>query len=132
MRMRPRIKVVGAAIVRDGKCLVAQRGAGMREALKWEFPGGKIEPGEQPEAALAREILEELDVAIVVERFVAAAVVGAIELSVYRATISGPAEPAAREHARLAWLDAAGLRDLEWAAADVPIVPAVIALIANG
>ncbi len=50
-------------MMRDGKILIAQRRRGGRHPLKWEFPGGKVEPGETPQAALARELREELDVA---------------------------------------------------------------------
>ncbi len=54
---------VAAAIhVRDGKLLLAQRPAGTRHAGTWELPGGKVEPGETPEEALARELREELGV----------------------------------------------------------------------
>ena len=62
------IYVVGAVIVKDGKVLATQRGYG-GYAGWWEFPGGKIEPGEEPEAALVRELKEELDVDIVIERY---------------------------------------------------------------
>lgn len=55
-----RITVVAAVIERDGEVLIAQRKKGGRHALKWEFPGGKVEPGETPRAALARELKEEL------------------------------------------------------------------------
>jgi len=48
----------------DGRVLLAQRRAGSDHAGLWEFPGGKIEPGERPEAALAREAAEELGIAI--------------------------------------------------------------------
>jgi 8-oxo-dGTP diphosphatase len=56
-------KVVAAIIVReDGKILICQRSKDQPLALKWEFPGGKIEPGEEPHAALARELDEELGI----------------------------------------------------------------------
>jgi 8-oxo-dGTP diphosphatase len=54
--------VVAAVIERGGKILIAQRKRGGRHALKWEFPGGKVEPGETPLAALARELREELGI----------------------------------------------------------------------
>lgn len=54
--------VVAAVIERDGQVLIGQRKAGKWHALKWEFPGGKVEPGETPPAALRRELNEELDI----------------------------------------------------------------------
>jgi len=58
----PPIQVVAAVIEREGRVLIGQRKPGGRHALKWEFPGGKIEPGENARAALARELKEELDI----------------------------------------------------------------------
>ena len=52
--------VVAAVIEQQGRILVCQRKRGSRHALKWEFPGGKVEPGEEPRAALVRELREEL------------------------------------------------------------------------
>jgi mutator protein MutT len=52
--------VVAAVIERDGKILICRRKAGQHYAGKWEFPGGKVEPGEEFPAALARELSEEL------------------------------------------------------------------------
>lgn len=62
------IDVVGALILNDDQLLIAQRPEGKSQALKWEFPGGKIEPGETPETSLVREIAEELGVRIAVGR----------------------------------------------------------------
>ncbi|HEY6466155.1 MAG TPA: NUDIX domain-containing protein [Candidatus Acidoferrales bacterium] len=56
------LKVVAALIESDGRVLVCQRRRGDRFALLWEFPGGKVEPGEELPAALARELSEELGV----------------------------------------------------------------------
>jgi mutator protein MutT len=60
------VEVVAAVMMRDGKVLIGQRKRGGRHPLKWEFPGGKVEPGEDLRAALARELLEELNVAAVI------------------------------------------------------------------
>jgi 8-oxo-dGTP diphosphatase len=58
--------VVAAVIERDGQVLIGQRPAGKWHAFKWEFPGGKVEPGESPEAALRRELEEELSIQAVI------------------------------------------------------------------
>lgn len=61
--------VVTAAIIHNkGKLLIAQRKKDTDQALKWEFPGGKLEPGESPEHCLVREIKEELGLDITVEK----------------------------------------------------------------
>ena len=65
--------VVGAAIVRDGRVLAARRTAPASAAGRWEFPGGKVEPGRRAEAALVREIDEELGVRIGSTRWLAGA-----------------------------------------------------------
>ena len=64
--MSERVQVVAAVIMLDGKILIGQRKRGGRHPLKWEFPGGKVEPGEDPRAALARELREELGVDAVI------------------------------------------------------------------
>jgi 8-oxo-dGTP diphosphatase len=124
------IHVVGAAILHSGRCLVAQRSEAMSMPLSWEFPGGKIEPGESPEAALARELVEELGIEIEVGARIGrgeAEVAGRlIRLDVYRAKIVA-GTPVAREHARVAWLAPDELASLAWAEADLPIVPRVLA-----
>ena len=56
----PPLVVVAAVIERDGRILIGQRKPGRKHPLKWEFPGGKVEPGEEPRAALQRELREEL------------------------------------------------------------------------
>ena len=59
---RERLLVVAGIVVRDGRVMLCQRRPEVHNGLKWEFPGGKLEPGEAPEAALARELREELDI----------------------------------------------------------------------
>ena len=63
------IEVSAAIIKKDEKILIAQRGENKSEALKWEFPGGKIEENETPEESLVREIKEELNIDIEVMDF---------------------------------------------------------------
>jgi len=62
------ITVVAAVIERGGRVLIAQRKSTARHALKWEFPGGKVEPGETPEQAVVRELEEELAIQARIER----------------------------------------------------------------
>ena len=56
------VQVVAAIIERDGRILICRRTAEQSHALKWEFPGGKVEPGESPQQALERELEEELGI----------------------------------------------------------------------
>ena len=121
------IRVVGAAIVQDGRCLAVRRGPRMSLPGKWEFPGGKVEAGETPEAALGREITEELGLTIEVGEHLGQGRAGApteIQLDVFRARrTSGELE--LREHSDHRWLDADQLGDLDWAEADIPVLGAV-------
>ncbi len=57
------LQVVAAIIERDGRILICRRTAAQSHPLKWEFPGGKVEPDESPAAALSRELEEELGIA---------------------------------------------------------------------
>lgn len=64
--MSTSVEVVAAVMMHDGSVLIGQRKPAGRHPLKWEFPGGKVEPGEDPRAALARELREELNVDAVI------------------------------------------------------------------
>ncbi|MGA9625820.1 MAG: NUDIX domain-containing protein, partial [Bryobacteraceae bacterium] len=56
------VQVVAGVIERQGRCLICRRKREQSHPLKWEFPGGKVEPGETPEQALTRELEEELGI----------------------------------------------------------------------
>ena len=129
------VAVVGAALIHRGRCLVAKRGAAMSHAGKWEFPGGKIEPGEDAAAALARELREELAITVSVGDWIgrgqARAGEALITLDVYRAALLEGA-PLPSEHAAVAWLEAGELSSLDWADADIPVVATVAELLRRG
>jgi 8-oxo-dGTP diphosphatase len=128
--VKKQIAVVGAAIVRDGTVLCAQRGGSGPLAGRWEFPGGKVEPGESPRAALEREIREELRCSIAVGEEVTTTRheydFAAITLTVFWADLIG-GEPTLTEHLQAPWLDPAHMRTLEWADADIPSVEIIVA-----
>ena len=123
------MRVVGAALIRDGRCLATRRGPGVSLAGKWEFPGGKIEPGETPEAALARELKEELDIDAEIGPWLGRGFNTTddgrpVVLDVYEAYWDG--RPVTlHDHDLSRWCEPFELDGLEWAPADVPILPAV-------
>ncbi len=120
--------VVGAAIIEGGRVLACERSAPPEVAGRWEFPGGKVEPGEAETDALARECVEELGVRVAVGARVGRDVRmahGRSVLRVYAARLLHGDEPKALEHAALRWLSAAELDSVDWLPADVPIVAAL-------
>ena len=105
------IQVVAALIFHEGKLFATQRGYGAWRDY-WEFPGGKIEPGETPEEALVREIREELDTGITVLSHVC---------DVRCEITSG--EPKLLEHEAAKWLGREELDTVDWLPADWNILP---------
>lgn len=111
----------------DGLVLVAQRPPHKHLGLKWEFPGGKIDPGETPPAALIRELREELGCEAVITRALAPFVhdYGNVRIEMFPfvcrlAPASPPPHP--HEHVALRWVPPAELLSLDLAAADLPVV----------
>ena len=123
------VSVVAAALVApDGRILVAQRPAGGALGGLWEFPGGKIEPGETPEAALVRELAEELGIiaapaALVPVTFVSHAYADFHLLMLLYLCRDWQGTPHGQQGQPLRWESAAALAGLPMPPADVPLVP---------
>ena len=123
-----RVEVVGGALLRDmpsgRRCVLASRRTEPpRLAGLWEFPGGKVEPGESDEQALVRELREELRVEVSVgERLGGDLLIGqSAVLRVYLCRlVSG--EPALVDHDAHRWLAADELREVPWIPVDLPLV----------
>jgi 8-oxo-dGTP diphosphatase len=118
------VLVVAAVIVEAGRVLIDRRKAGTHLAGAWEFPGGKVEPGEDPKDALARELREELGIEAAVGDVVEATFhryeEKAVLLLFYEATrLAGSPEPRALDVAEVRWATRAELRDEEFPPADV-------------
>lgn len=123
--MGEQIRVVAAVITRaDGAVLLARRAPGRAHAGLWEFPGGKLEPGESPEACLARELREEFGVEAAIGPYLATGAAGPIELLGYRARIVA-GEPGLSDHDALAWVAPADLAAYPMPPADLPIAAVV-------
>jgi 8-oxo-dGTP diphosphatase len=119
--------IVGAAIVAERKVLACARAHPPELAGMWEFPGGKVEPGESETAALVRECQEELGVRIAVgERIGDDIPLGhrRTVLKIFAARLVD-GSPRALEHAELRWLSRGNLGDVPWLPADAPIVAAL-------
>jgi 8-oxo-dGTP diphosphatase len=132
------VQVVGAAVVDGERVLVAQRSGGPFDG-RWEFPGGKVEPGESDLAAVARECAEELGITIVPQAFVGEVLLdgvvgggppGGSTLRVWSARLAD-GQPVAHEHAQVRWVRAAELEALDWIPADRPLLPAVRRLLGS-
>ncbi len=121
------LHVTCAVIERQGTVLAAQRGAAMSMPLKWEFPGGKIDPGESAEACLRRELFEELGLRVHICYALPLAThaypVLTVTLHPFVCRIAY-GEPILHEHAAIAWLVPGELHTLDWAAADLPVIAA--------
>jgi 8-oxo-dGTP diphosphatase len=117
--------VVGAAIVRAGRVLAARRSAPAAVAGGWEFPGGKVEPGESETDTLVRECREELGVEIRVGALLGTATQDSFVLRVYRAALLAGEPLPLQDHDELRWLAADEAPEVPWLPADLPLLPAV-------
>ncbi len=123
--MKKRINVTGAVLTDGDKVLAAQRGPDKALPGFWEFPGGKIEAGETPEASLARELEEELLCHAAVGEHITTTEYeydfGIVILSTYFCTLL-EGTPQLTEHEEIRWVPATDLHTLNWAPADIPAV----------
>jgi 8-oxo-dGTP diphosphatase len=119
------LHVACAIIEREGKVLAAQRSASMTLPLKWEFPGGKIEADESPEECLSRELMEELGVTVFIGDALPLATHGYIDFTVtlypFTCRLTGGVITM-HEHHALQWIEPQRMQELDWAAADLPVI----------
>ena len=130
--MKEIVVVAGIILDKDDKILCVQRGESSKTYIskKWEFPGGKIEAGESREEALVRELQEELKITV-----------GSLEylttvdhmypdfrliMHGYTCRIVDLSSPELTEHLDSCWLFSNELKELDWAAADIPIVDLLV------
>jgi 8-oxo-dGTP diphosphatase len=120
--------VVATAIVRNRQVLAQQRAFPRDHAGRWEFPGGRVEPGESEESAVARECREELGVEVKVGTSVGPDVPirNGMVLRLYSAALADDnAEPVAVEHSAVRWVGADEFGELPWLEADLAFLPAL-------
>ncbi len=129
------VLVAACALVdADGRVLVAQRPEGKALAGLWEFPGGKVEPGERPEETLIRELHEELGITVK-EACLAPLTFASYGYADFHLLMPlwicrrWDGSVTACEHSALKWLRPSKLRDLPMPPADEPLIPALIDLL---
>jgi 8-oxo-dGTP diphosphatase len=119
------IDVTAAILIENGRVLIARRKPGSPRSGLWEFPGGKVDPGEAPEECLKREIKEELGLDVVVAGFFGESVHAyadmTIRLIAYRVRIRA-GELRLRDHSEITWAAAEELAGYRFAPADMPFV----------
>jgi len=125
------VEVVGGIIRRGEHCLLGKRPLGKSQGGHWEFIGGKIEPGETPEQALARECREEIALEIVNEKIRTSVTHTYPEKTIHLTLIdcepAPGAEPQALEHSELGWFTPAEMKSLDFCPADAELLPMLFA-----
>ncbi|MBC6308614.1 (deoxy)nucleoside triphosphate pyrophosphohydrolase [Listeria sp. FSL L7-1582] len=123
--MQKDIHVVGAIIQKNGKILCVQRADSAVNGADWEFPGGKIEPGETPGQALIREVQEEIGCEITLteafDHTVYAYEFANVHLTCFLCELVA-GEPILNVHQAMKWLDTSEMVGLKWSPANLPAV----------
>ena len=128
--MKKIIDVAAAVIKKDGRILLARRAQGEHLEYKWEFPGGKIEPGETPEECLQRELKEEFSIIAQANIFIGESIFHypdkSIRLLAYEVRWLG-GDFVLKVHDKIDWVTPEALLEKDLAAADIPIARLVYA-----
>jgi len=126
-----RVRVVAAVVRRGGQILISRRHAHAERGGQWEFPGGKVEPGEGEPEALRREIREELGCEVTVGRLIVRHAHRypdlEVELAFFACRLPPGAEPRAIGVAALEWAEAGALAAYDFCEADRPVLGAIAA-----
>ena len=128
------IKVVAAIIQKENKIFATQRGYGdFKDG--WEFPGGKVEPGESPEDAIVREIKEELQADIRVKSFLTTVEHDYpkfhLSMDCFWAELTDDSKMTLLEHEAAKWLDIGNIDSVDWLPADIKVVETIKKYMAN-
>tara|TARA_B100000787_G_scaffold169287_1_gene160059 strand:+ start:11 stop:400 length:390 start_codon:yes stop_codon:yes gene_type:complete len=118
------IKVVAAVIVKENKILIARRKEGKHLEFKWEYPGGKVDNGENEKESLKRELKEELDISVSIDDYITESFYeydkAKINLKAYFVkNYSGTIK--LTDHDKINWIKIDELNNYEFAPADIPI-----------
>ena len=124
------MRVVAGVVIDSGQVMIARRLGRLRMGGLWEFPGGKVEPGESDEVALERELREELNLSVTVHEYIAESVHddgrGPVRLVAYRCSIES-GELTLQDHDAVRYVRPDEFSAYEFAPADIPLLGPITA-----
>ena len=129
-----RIRVVAGIVVRHGELLVAKRGEEMSNSGKWEFPGGKVELGESDEAAIVRELYEELNITVRPRAVLGEALDVQSRPEIHLIGILCSLEsgvPRAMEHSEVRWMNPVDFGELDLCRSDIELLKTVVGVLST-
>jgi len=125
-KIRSPLLVSAAVIINNGQVLLGQRRKGDKHSLKWEFPGGKVEPGESPRQALVRELREELlieaKIGVEIARYEHDYPSGSRVHLLFFVVKEFTGQPVARVFEQIVWVDLATLPEIDFLQGDIDFV----------